>query len=99
MKLLRSLGLFGLLVSMGGSFAIAQTVSNPPAETVLLQNDPIVEMLDSLVTLNNVIRFNSQNTLGDGKLPKWIFLFTAMKFMRSGCQKLSSPIPLTFNAK
>ncbi|MBL7914336.1 MAG: transglycosylase SLT domain-containing protein [Bacteroidia bacterium] len=99
MKLLRSLSLFGLLVSMGGSFAIAQTVSNPPAETALLQNDPIVEMLDSLVTLNNVIRFNSQNTLGDGKTTKVDIPVYSDEIYAQRMSKLSSPIPLTFNAE
>ncbi len=99
MKLLRSLGLFGLLVSMGGSFALAQTESNPPAETVLLQNDPIVEMLDSLVTLNNVIRFNSQNSLGDGKTTKVDIPVYSDEIYAQRMSKLSSPIPLTYNAE
>ena len=40
------------------AFASGLTAQDNQGEIIITPNDPIVIMLDSMVTLNNVIRFN-----------------------------------------
>ena len=97
MKLLKCLGLFLLFGGLGLSSANAQGENNITGEN-LAQQDPIAEMLDSLVTLNNVIRFNNQNTFGSGvtagvkTIPQYSDEIYAQRIA-----KIYSPIPLVYN--
>jgi membrane-bound lytic murein transglycosylase D len=81
--------------------ARAQTEAlNTSGEAATAQQDPIAEMLDSLVTLNNVIRYNALNTPNcestpgapGCKAPQ----FTDEEY-RQRIEAISSPIPLTLN--
>ncbi len=69
MKVLKSLCLFSLL-GMTGIFSVLAQSGNNQETLPLVQNDPIVEMLDSLVTLNHVIRYNNLNSQGPGVTSK-----------------------------
>ncbi|HMT29724.1 MAG TPA: lytic transglycosylase, partial [Bacteroidia bacterium] len=97
MKLLKCLGLFLLFGGLGLSSANARGENNITGEN-LAQQDPIAEMLDSLVTLNNVIRFNNQNTFGSGvtagvkTIPQYSDEIYAQRIA-----KIYSPIPLVYN--
>ncbi|MFM8916208.1 MAG: transglycosylase SLT domain-containing protein, partial [Bacteroidota bacterium] len=58
-------------------------------------NDPIVEALDSLVNLNNVLRFNSLNprTVSDDRsVPVY-----SEEVYKSRMARMSSPIPMVYN--
>jgi membrane-bound lytic murein transglycosylase D len=60
-------------------------------------NDPIVEMLDSLVTLNNVIRFNNTLALNSSdQTLNNIPSFTDQVY-NERISKIITPIPLVFN--
>ena len=94
MKLLKALSLGLLLVSMGGISVQAQ---NDPIPSTEVASDPIVEMLDSLVTLNNVIRYNNQNGLAQGTTTKTNLPVYSDEIYRQRMSKIYSPIPLTYN--
>ncbi len=90
------------LVAIAVIINLSQVTAQQETTTVdaLIQNDPIVEMLDSLVTLNNVLRFNNQNTYGSGvttgisAVPVYSDEIYAQRMA-----KLYSPIPLVYNAE
>ena len=60
MKLIRNVGLIAILGLLATASVQAQQVT-PPVITPTTEDsyDPIVAALDSLVTLNHVVRFNS----------------------------------------
>ncbi len=93
-KILCLITLLGITLSFPTFAQQNETVSNESS----FQNDPIVEMLDSLITLNNVIRFNSQNAFGDGitspssESPQYSDEIYAQRMA-----KIYSPIPLVYN--
>ncbi len=83
--------LAGPLHAQTGSDAICEPI--PP-------NDPIAAMLDSLVTINHVIRFSYMNDHGNttGVTDNFnIPAFTAEEY-RSRISRIVTPIPLTYNA-
>jgi len=96
MKLLKYLYLVAIALILNLCQVTAQQETTTVEE--LVKNDPIVEMLDSLVTLNNVLRFNSQNIYGSGvttgvsAVPVYSDEIYAQRMA-----KLYSPIPLVFN--
>jgi membrane-bound lytic murein transglycosylase D len=71
-------------------------VSNPVTDTKLV-NDPIIELLDSLVMLNNIIRFNSisNNETGITSIKDVPNYSDEIYEQRIG--KIYSPIPLVYN--
>jgi membrane-bound lytic murein transglycosylase D len=99
MNLLKRLSLCLLTVMGGGIPCFAQSANAPVAETLISKPDPIVEMLDSLVMLNNVIRYNSQNTYGEGitqgkDAPRY-----SAEIYEQRLAKIYSPIPLVYNSE
>ncbi|CAN5480441.1 hypothetical protein BH11BAC2_BH11BAC2_16970 [soil metagenome] len=100
MNLTRKVGLIalcGLLAAAPLTEVIAQT---PAPATAAEQNyDPIVSALDSLVTLNHVVRYNSlesncfdSNVGCSGNVPK----FSDEEY-RERMSLINSPIPLSYN--
>ncbi len=83
-----------LIINLSSVVAQQETTSTE----ILTQNDPIVEMLDSLVMLNNVLRFNNQNIYGSGvttgvnEVPNYSDEIYAQRMA-----KIYSPIPLVYN--
>jgi len=69
--------------------------SNP--ESVQINNDPIVEIMDSLVMLNNVIRFNSINTIDESQGIRADVPYYSDEIYAQRISKIYSPIPLTYN--
>ncbi len=62
--------------------------------------DPVAEMLDSLVTLNNVIRFNQIKESGSEAQTKdrpATYPHYSEQVYRQRISKINSPIPLTYN--
>lgn len=83
--------LFAGLVSLATSL----TAQDNQGEIVITPNDPIVTMLDSMVTLNNVFRFNEINpvkNITDGMVP----VFSVAE-IESQMAKIQTPIPMTYN--
>lgn len=63
-------------------------------------SDPIVEALDSLVTLNNVIRYNNINGNGaEGTTSRHDYPRYSDEIYAQRMSTISSPIPLTFNSE
>lgn len=87
------------------SLMAATFLSNGQQNTLIVKTDfseggdPIVEMLDSLVTINNVIRFN--NYVSTNQYGSDIRSFDIPKFSdevySERISKISTPIPLTYN--
>src|SRR5688572_6543574 len=96
MNLLKSLCLFLLFSGFGVFSSQAQTASNT-TETSLQPNDPIVEMLDSLVTLNHVIRYNNLSTYAQGVTSNQNVPYYSDDIYRQRMATIYSPIPLEFN--
>lgn len=62
--------------------------------------DPIIEILDSLVTINNVIRFNNYKSSANQSNPDqrdYIIPQFSDEVYTERISKISTPIPLTFN--
>ncbi|MBL0341527.1 MAG: transglycosylase SLT domain-containing protein [Bacteroidetes bacterium] len=89
---------FMLLLVLWGTMPLFSQPQNVASEETVLQNDPIVEMLDSLITLNNVIRFNNQSSYGSGvtagkaSVPEY-----SDEIYTQRIEKIYSPIPLVYN--
>lgn len=96
MKLLKCLSLVLILGATGIISSNAQ-VNKKPGESTFQQNDPIVEMLDSLVTLNHVIRFNKINTYGQGVTTRTDLPYYSDEIYKQRMAQIYSPIPLEFN--
>ncbi len=100
MKLTRTVGLIamiGMFASVSSIEVQAQIESVAPAAEVTY--DPIVSMLDSLVTLNHVVRFNSlEANCYDNKMavPGSVPTFSEDVY-KERMAKISSPIPLSYN--
>ncbi len=63
-------------------------------------NDPIMEALDSLVMLNNVIRYSSNNgNNGEGVTSKHDYPRYSDDIYIQRMNSISSPVPLTFNSE
>lgn len=63
-----------------------------------ISGDPIVEMLDSLVTLNNVIRYQSSfNSSGISQSESSIIPYFSEEVYRDRLSKISTPISLDYN--
>jgi len=80
-----------LLLAMSLSLSTALGQEQQPAAV----NDPIVEALDSLVNLNNVLRFNSLNprTVSDDRsVPVY-----SEDVYKARMARMSSPIPMVYN--
>lgn len=96
MKLLKYIYLVAIAVIFNPGHVTAQ--KEVTTEETFVQVDPIIEMLDSLVTLNNVLRFNNQNIYGNGvttgisAVPVYSDEIYAQRMA-----KLYSPIPLVYN--
>lgn len=82
-----------LLLGFVSTFVSAQEVSDE--NSVIKPKDPIVTMLDSLVTLKNVIRYSESNSLPNG-VDKTVPVYTDEETMAK-MAKISTPIPMTFN--
>lgn len=82
-----------LLLGFASSFVRAQEVSDD--NSIMKPKDPIVTMLDSLVTLKNVIRYTESNSLPNG-IDKTVPVYTDEETMAK-MAKISTPIPMTFN--
>jgi len=96
MRLLKCLCLLLMIGAYGISPVSAQS-GNKPTEPTFQQNDPIVEMLDSLVTLNQVIRFNSIKTHGEGVTTKTDLPYYSDEIYQQRMAQMYSPIPLEYN--
>jgi membrane-bound lytic murein transglycosylase D len=100
MKLTRTVGLLamiGMFASVPSMEVQAQIEPTAPAAEVTY--DPIVSMLDSLVTLNHVVRFNSLDAnCYDNKMavPGSVPTFSEEVY-KERMAKISSPIPLSYN--
>jgi membrane-bound lytic murein transglycosylase D len=95
MKLFRNLSL-SLLCFIAVSFTTTAQQVVPPSPAVI-QTDPIVEMLDSLVMLNSVIRGSNLNTFGSGETSKNNIPRYSDDIYAQRMAKIYSPIPLTYN--
>lgn len=96
MKLTRLLCLSALGLSLATGRLSAQ--DNKPAQDATASYDPIVEMLDSLVTLNHVVRFNNleANCYDNPKACPAPPYFTDEVYT-SRINNIQSPIPLSYN--
>ncbi len=82
-----------LLLGMVSFFTNAQEADDN--SNVIRPKDPIVTMLDSLVTIKNVIRYTETNSLpntSSENVPVYTDIETQEKMA-----KMSTPIPMTFN--
>ncbi|MEO5572633.1 MAG: LysM peptidoglycan-binding domain-containing protein [Bacteroidia bacterium] len=93
---------FTSIVMLSFPFVTVAQLNTQSSETTetLQCNDPIVEMLDSLVTINNVIRFN--NSISASASSSSGDISTGIPFFdddiyRDRISKISTPIPLVFN--
>lgn len=97
MKSIRNCFICCMVVLAMGSQAKAQTKAEP-CEPVAV-NDPIAAMLDSLVTINHVIRFSYLND--QQKSADQVIGFTVPTFKdeeyRARMSKIVTPIPLSYN--
>lgn len=59
-------------------------------------NDPVVSMLDSLVTISNVIKYQEQSVYNDQPSGTEIPVFSAEVY-EERISKMTTPIPLTYN--
>ncbi|MDQ3051321.1 MAG: transglycosylase SLT domain-containing protein [Bacteroidota bacterium] len=96
MRILKCLCLLFMIGALGLTPVLAQSVDKP-AETAFQPNDPIVEMLDSLVTLNHVIRYNNLTTHGQGVTSRTDLPYYSDDIYRQRMSQLYSPIPLEYN--
>jgi membrane-bound lytic murein transglycosylase D len=98
MKLTRHICLAALLILATGRLSAQVNPVNPAQDAAVSSSDPIVEMLDSLVTLNHVVRFNSleancyDNTKNVAGVPSF-----SDEIYRQRINKIQSPIPLSYN--
>ena len=96
----KTLKAFSLISLLTISLCNAQTdPANQLPVMELQEYDPIVSMLDSLVTLTHVVRFNSlegNNFTNNGGIPGNIPTFSDETYIRRMAQ-ISSPIPLSYN--
>jgi membrane-bound lytic murein transglycosylase D len=96
------IGLLGLfLVPVFCIISFAQVNDSDTEKSTITQcSDPIVEMLDSLVTLNNVIRYNNLNASSNSNnsfdLSKNAPDFSDEVYA-DRISKISTPIPLVYN--
>src|SRR5688572_16990503 len=99
MKLTRMICLSAFLMTLATGRLSAQEKAIAPAQDVTINSyDPIVEMLDSLVTLNHVVRFNNleancYNNPKNCPAPPAI----SDEVYQQRINKIQSPIPLSFN--
>ena len=99
MKINKVLISFSLISLLTFSFCSAQVDPVIPNVTLTQEYDPIVSMLDSLVTLNHVIRFNSleaNNYANQGPSDVVIPSFSDETYSNR-IAKINSPIPLSYN--
>src|SRR5262245_37583688 len=75
---------------------MAQDNTVAPSGTTMFC-DPIVEMLDSLVTLNHVIRYNNLSTFGEGTTSRENLPYYSDEIYQQRFASISSPIPLEYN--
>lgn len=82
---------------VGGLVAISSCLfaQENKDEIVVTSNDPIVAMLDSMVTLNNVIRFNEYNPSHQA-IDKSVPVFSQAEIEKQ-MARIETPIPLTYN--
>lgn len=99
MKLTRLLCLPAFFLTLATGLLSAQESSISPAQDASVSSyDPIVEMLDSLVTLNHVVRFNNleaycyDNPKACPAPPSF-----SDEVYRDRISKIQSPIPLSYN--
>jgi len=85
------------MIGFSGLTSVSAQSDNKPAEPAFQQHDPIVEMLDSLVTLNHVIRFNNLNTQGPGVTAKTELPYYSDEIYKQRMALIYSPIPLEYN--
>jgi membrane-bound lytic murein transglycosylase D len=83
-----------MLCALLSVFVSAQ---NPGNQSAINPNDPIVEALDSLVAINNVIRYNPLLHAETGETSRYDYPQYSDEIYRQRISKISSPIPLTFN--
>jgi membrane-bound lytic murein transglycosylase D len=76
--------------------AFSQQTDNQVQE-LTVPCDPIVEMLDSLVTLNHVIRYNNLSTYGTGVTTKTDVPYYSDEIYAQRMASIYSPIPLVYN--
>src|SRR5689334_1065555 len=99
MQMNKALRAFSLISLFAVTISSAQV--NPSSVTPITEvqeYDPIVSMLDSLVTLNNVIRYNSldANTYDNSAASTDIPVFSD-EVMAQRISQINSPIPLSYN--
>lgn len=95
----KTLKAFSLISLLTFSLGHAQVNTPDPAAIVQQEYDPIVSMLDSLVTLNHVVRFNSLDGNcydSKGGAACVIPSFSDATYSRRIAQ-INSPIPLSYN--
>jgi|CXWJ01.1.fsa_nt_gi membrane-bound lytic murein transglycosylase D len=95
MTIKKILSLFTVLIAVTSGFNSGAFAQELQGETAITSNDPIVYMLDSMVTLNSVIRFNELNPShkpSDNSVPA----FTQEEIEKQ-MAKIQTPIPLTYN--
>ncbi|HNR21248.1 MAG TPA: transglycosylase SLT domain-containing protein [Bacteroidia bacterium] len=95
MTIKKKLSLFTVLIAVTSGFTSRAFAQEKQIETAITTNDPIVSMLDSMVTLNSVIRFNELNPLhkpSDNSVPVF-----SQEEIEKQMAKIQTPIPLTYN--
>lgn len=98
MKIVKTLlGCFATGLTFCVNPVLSQTAIIQPAEFGVVSNDPIVEILDSLVMLNNVIRFNNISMQGTGETENKNVPYYSDEIYSQRISKIYSPIPLTYN--
>ena len=95
MKMKKSIAIVLLLVASVAKVVFAQTPAvNNPADS--LDSDPIVAMLDSLVSLNFMNRSNVVDAKQSSVTPYQHVIYSDDAY-REKLKKLQSPIPLDYN--
>lgn len=81
-----------LYIFLGVSLLCSPAFSQQPAAV----NDPIIEALDSLVKLNNVLRFSNLNPKVSATADRSVPVYSEDVY-KARIARMSSPIPLTYN--
>lgn len=99
MKMNRTLKAVSLISLFTVTISSAQVNPAVPAQTAIVSEyDPIVSMLDSLVTLNNVIRYNSIETnCFDKNSGACVIPSFSDEVISQRMSAINSPIPLSCN--
>ncbi len=85
------------LLGLISGFTKAQVIESKSGETQVQDYDPISSMLDSLVTLNNVVRFNTLTASDKIVCNSTTCPTFSDDVYRDRISKINTPIPLAYN--